>query len=156
MTDIAKVTLERQRWLAVLAHAERGAIEQHAALLAEYSFEWLRAPEIGLTMVRARIGGEGDRFNLGEATVTRCAVRHQPARGAATAGIGYLLGRDPARCAWVARFDALLQVAALHELLEREVIEPLRAATARKRAQQRAHTATSSVRFYALQSELAT
>uniref|UniRef100_UPI0019543B91 phosphonate C-P lyase system protein PhnG n=1 Tax=Klebsiella pneumoniae TaxID=573 RepID=UPI0019543B91 len=34
----------------------------------------LRAPEIGLVMVRGRIGGDGAPFNLGEATVTRAAV----------------------------------------------------------------------------------
>jgi len=106
-------------------------------------------------MVRSRIAGEGDRFNLGEATVTRCAVRHRPARGEATAGVGYVLGRDPARCEWVARFDALLQVGSLHELLQREVIEPLRAATAFANARQWARTASSSVRFYTLQSEIA-
>jgi alpha-D-ribose 1-methylphosphonate 5-triphosphate synthase subunit PhnG len=156
MTDTTKATFERQRWLAALAQAERGALERHAAWLAEYSFEWLRAPEIGLAMVRGRIGGEGDRFNLGEATVTRCAVRHQPARGPATAGVGYVLGRDPARCEWVARFDALLQVTTLSDLLKQEVIEPLRAATASSRAEQWARTASSTVRFYTLQSELAT
>jgi len=47
MTDTAKGSFERQRWLAVLAHAERVALERHAAVLAEYSFELLRAPEIG-------------------------------------------------------------------------------------------------------------
>ena len=84
----------RRRWLAVLAHAKRCALERHAPLLAEYPFEWLRLPEVGLTMVRARVAGHGDRFNLGEATVTRCVVRHQSALGPATAGVGYVLGRD--------------------------------------------------------------
>ncbi|MEE4301615.1 MAG: phosphonate C-P lyase system protein PhnG, partial [Pseudomonadales bacterium] len=38
-------------------------------------YEMLRPAEIGLVMVRGRTGGVGDRFNLGEMTVTRCAVR---------------------------------------------------------------------------------
>ena len=87
----------RRRWLSVLGHAQRSALERHAARIAEYPFEWLRMPEVGLTMMRARIGGQGDRFNLGEATVTRCAVRHRPAAAAAVAGVGYALGRDTQR-----------------------------------------------------------
>jgi alpha-D-ribose 1-methylphosphonate 5-triphosphate synthase subunit PhnG len=145
----------RLRWLSVLAHGQRSALERHAALLAEYPFEWLRMPEVGLTMVRARIAGHGDRFNLGEATVTRCALRHQPTHGAATAGVGYVLGRDPQRCEWVAHFDALLQVPTLHALLMRDVIEALDAGTAKRRAEQWALTASSRVRFFTLQPEVA-
>ncbi len=144
----------RRRWLSVLAHGQRNVLEQHAGLLAEYPFEWLRRPEVGLTMVRGRIGGHGDRFNLGEATVTRCAVRHQPADGPATAGVGYVLGRDAQRCEWVARFDALLQVPALHALLMREVIDAIAAATAKRRVEQWALTASSRVQFYTLQPEV--
>lgn len=140
--------------MAVLAQAERGALERHAALLGEYRFEWLRTPEVGLTMVRARIAGQGDRFNLGEATVTRCAVRHQPAGGPATAGVGYVLGRDLRRAEWVAQFDALLQVPALHELLLRDVIGSLGVATTQRHAEQWARTATSRVRFYTMQPEV--
>lgn len=145
----------RRRWLAVLAHAKRSVLERHAALLVEYPFEWLRMPEVGLTMVRARISGHGDRFNLGEATVTRCAVRHQPARGAATAGVGYVLGRDPQRSEWVARFDALLQVPELRASLMHDVIDVLDAGTAERHAQQWALTASSSVRFFTMQPEAA-
>jgi alpha-D-ribose 1-methylphosphonate 5-triphosphate synthase subunit PhnG len=144
----------RRRWLSVLAHGQRSALERHAVQLAEYPFEWLRQPEVGLTMVRGRIGGHGDRFNLGEATVTRCAVRHQPSFGPATAGVGYVLGRDPQRCAWVAQFDALLQVPALHGLLMRDVIDALDAATAKRRTEQWALTASSRVRFFTLQPEV--
>ena len=39
------------------------------------SFEWLRWPETGAVMVRGRTSGTGAPFNLGEMTVTRCALR---------------------------------------------------------------------------------
>ena len=42
----------------------------------------LRAAETGLVMLRGRIGGDGDPFNLGEATVTRAAVQIRRARWA--------------------------------------------------------------------------
>ena len=67
----------RADWLRVLARAPSAELARLAApVLGEYRFELMRAPEQGLMMVRARIGNTGDRFNLGEATVTRCAVRH--------------------------------------------------------------------------------
>ena len=65
----------RQEWLAVLADADLDDLEESWARLGinpEYFF--LRRPEVGLVMVRARAGATGRRFNLGEATVTRCTV----------------------------------------------------------------------------------
>ena len=145
----------RQRWLAVLAHAPRELLAQHAAALPDGGFSRLRAPEVGLTMVRARIGNSGDRFNVGDATVTRCVVRHRDADGRLAAGVGYVLGRDEARAEWVARLDALLQQPAHHDALMRDVIAPLAAATARRRAAAAALTAQSRVSFDTLASEIA-
>ena len=144
----------RRRWLAVLAHAPRELLERHAAAIADAGFTRLRAPEVGLTMVRARIGNRGDRFNVGDATVTRCVVRHRAADGALAAGVGYVLGRDEARAEWVACFDALLQQPAHHAALMREVIAPLAAETARRRAAAAALTASSRVSFDTLASEI--
>ena len=47
-------------------------------------------PENGLVMLRGRIGGDGAPFNLGEATVTRAAVRLESGE----VGFAYVLGRD--------------------------------------------------------------
>ena len=147
---------QRAEWLRVLA---RGAAEELARLagpvLADYAFEDLRAPEQGLVMVRARIGNSGDRFNLGEATVTRCAVRHRGPDGCMVAGVGHVLGRDTARAERIAQLDALLQMPSLHALLQQTVLEPLRAHTARRESEERARTESSRVRFFALQPEAA-
>lgn len=68
-----------REWIAVLARTPRDALKRalEAALdgaeVPEY--EWLRAPDIELAMVRGRIGGTGDAFNLGETTVTRATLR---------------------------------------------------------------------------------
>jgi len=145
----------RQQWLAVLAHAPRELLERHAAGLADDAFARLRSPEIGLTMVRARIGNQGDRFNVGDATVTRCVVRHRAEDGRLAAGVGYVLGRDEARAEWIARLDALLQQPAHHDALMREVIAPLAAETARRIAATAALTASSRVSFDTLASEIA-
>ncbi|MBW8756531.1 MAG: phosphonate C-P lyase system protein PhnG [Burkholderiales bacterium] len=151
-TDPDPAAGARQCWLAVLAHAPRALLEQHAAALPTTGFTRLRAPEIGLTMVRARIGNQGDRFNLGDATVTRCVVRHVGADGRVAAGVGYVLGRDEARAEWVARLDALLQQPAQHDALMRGVVAPLAAEIARLRVAAAARTASSRVAFDTLAS----
>ncbi len=155
MTNIPSDIESRRDWLAVLAHAPRQALAQHAEGLADDGFEWLREPEIGLAMLRARAGNHGDRFNLGEATLTRCVVRHRSAAGTVTAGVGYVLGRDAERAGWVARIDALLQQPERHDALMRELVDPLRLATQQARAAAAARTAASRVHFFTLQPEAA-
>ncbi len=148
-------TAARRDWLSVLAHAPRAALaERAAASAARQNFDWLREPETGLALVQARIANRGDRFNLGEVTLTRCIARVQ-IEGHATAGVGHVLGRDDERARWVAQLDALLQQPGLQAALMREVIEPLRAARAAQRADAQARHAASRVAFYTLQSELA-
>lgn len=145
----------RQRWLAVLARAPREALQRLAEpALAAHEYRWLRAPETGLVMLRARIGAHGDRFNLAEAPVTRCVARCAAADGGATAGIGYVLGRDTERAAWVARLDALLQQPAHHDTLIAQVIEPLAAARAAADAEDAARLAPSRVRFDTLAADV--
>ncbi|MEI2300872.1 phosphonate C-P lyase system protein PhnG [Ensifer sp. MJa1] len=65
----------------------------------------VRGPETGLVMVRGRIGGGGDPFNLGEATVSRATVRLSTGE----IGHGQLLGTDKERARFAAIFDALSQ-----------------------------------------------
>src|SRR3546814_2959337 len=66
----------RRRWLSVLAKAGLDELEAAWAGLGErLDYEWLRRPEIGMVMVRARAGGTGEQFNLGQMTVTRCALK---------------------------------------------------------------------------------
>ncbi len=67
--------------------------------------ENLREPENGLVMVRGRIGGDGAPFNLGEATVSRAAVRI----ASGEVGFGYTLGRDAEKARMIALCDAMVQ-----------------------------------------------
>ncbi|WP_420391511.1 phosphonate C-P lyase system protein PhnG [Acuticoccus sp.] len=67
--------------------------------------EVVRGPEVGLVMVRGRIGGGGAPFNAGEATMTRCVVRLSTGE----VGFGHVLGRDGERARHVALLDALGQ-----------------------------------------------
>ncbi len=65
----------------------------------------VRGPETGLVMVRGRIGGGGDPFNLGEATVSRATIRLSTGE----IGHGQMLGTDRQRARLAAIFDALSQ-----------------------------------------------
>ncbi|GAU83043.1 phosphonate C-P lyase system protein PhnG [Bosea sp. BIWAKO-01] len=99
-------TTPRQQWLAILARASRTEIESLASGLGALpDHDVLKAPETGTVMVEGRAGGAGRRFNLGEATVTRCVVR----LGDGTMGFSYALGRDGRKARLAAVIDGLLQ-----------------------------------------------
>lgn len=65
----------------------------------------LRGPEIGLVMLRGRIGASGNAFNCGEATVTRCSVKLT----SGAEGHSYILGRNGEHAKRAAICDAIFQ-----------------------------------------------
>lgn len=106
----------------------------------------LRPTETGLAQLRARAGGTGAPFNLGEVTVTRAAVRLD---GGAT-GFGWRLGRMTRAAELAALLDALLQDPVDGPGLARRVIDPIAEDIAR-RAEARARvTAATRVDFATL------
>jgi alpha-D-ribose 1-methylphosphonate 5-triphosphate synthase subunit PhnG len=136
----------RRRWLAVLARAGRDELERAAAALSPAAHsEPVRKPESGMVMLRGRVGGTGDAFNLGEASVTRCALRV-----GAHLGVGYTLGRDRRKAELVALFDALLQDEVRRPALLREVVEPLARAQAEAREARSREMAASKVEFFTM------
>lgn len=119
MTD----TTARQHWMSVLARARLEALEAYyAGLPSAPEFQLLRPAEIGLAMVRGRMGGSGTPFSFSEMTMSRCVV--QTARG--TRGFGYVAGRSRRHAELAALFDALLQEDG--ERHQAALIEPLHAA----------------------------
>jgi alpha-D-ribose 1-methylphosphonate 5-triphosphate synthase subunit PhnG len=108
----------RQAWMQLLSRAPLDILEPALAVLAGPQPQWLRPPETGLIMTQGRVGGTGARFNLGEVTVTRCALRTDPAVVACNAvGVAYVLGRSHRHAELAATADALLQDPACRELL---------------------------------------
>jgi len=106
----------------------------------------LRAPENGLVMVRGRIGGDGAPFNLGEATVSRAAVR----LASGEVGFGYALGRDLAKARMIALCDAMMQSHGHADAVEAKVLAPLRAAMLERRSRKSAEAAATRVDFYTM------
>jgi alpha-D-ribose 1-methylphosphonate 5-triphosphate synthase subunit PhnG len=143
----------RQAWMALLARAPRGLLEAALAVHAHADVRWLRRPETGLMMVQGRVGGTGERFNLGEITVTRCALRSASQGVDAPVGVSYVLGRHQRQCELAAVADALLQDPAQHEALQASLLAPVRAHLAREAAQRQAGVAATTVEFFTLARE---
>jgi alpha-D-ribose 1-methylphosphonate 5-triphosphate synthase subunit PhnG len=137
---------QRQAAMAVLAHSDATEIARHLGALALPPYENLREPENGLVMVRGRIGGDGAPFNLGEATVSRAAVRLSTGE----VGFGYTLGRDRQKARMIALCDALVQSNEFADAVETKVLAPLRAAIVSERNRKAAETAATRVDFYTL------
>jgi alpha-D-ribose 1-methylphosphonate 5-triphosphate synthase subunit PhnG len=136
----------RKAAMSVLAHSETAEIAGRLDALALPVHEELREPENGLVMLRGRVGGDGAPFNLGEATVSRAAVRLSTGE----VGFGYTLGRDRRKAKLIALCDAMVQSDELAAPVETEVIAPLRTAMIAKRSRRAAETAATRVDFYTL------
>jgi alpha-D-ribose 1-methylphosphonate 5-triphosphate synthase subunit PhnG len=136
----------RRAAMAVLAHSDAAEIASRLEAMAVPVYENLREPENGLVMVRGRIGGDGAPFNLGEATVSRAAVRLSTGE----VGFGYTLGRDRQKARMIALCDALVQSDEFADAVESGVIAPLRIQMISERNRTAAETAATRVDFYTL------
>lgn len=145
-------TAARRRWLSVLAKAKLEELEAAWQGLGESpAYEWLRRPEVGMVMVRGRAGGTGGQFNLGQMTVTRCALKLASGEAASqNVGVGYVQGRSKRHAELAAVFDALLQDAVLRPALEGGVIARLERAQAQRRGERSRKAATTKVNFFTL------
>lgn len=136
----------RQAWLAVLVEATRDELAPLEALGHTAGIAVLRPAEIGLVMVRGRVGGGGAAFNLGEATVARAAVTLPTGE----TGIGHVLGRDKDKARLVAIGDALLQSPATHATVEATILAPIAARLAEDKRAARAKAQATKVDFFTM------
>lgn len=134
---------DRQTWMGLLARAVPASV---CLLLPELpSHGLLRGPEVGAVMVRGRIGGTGQPFNLGEMTVTRCTVR----LSCGTVGHDHVQRRDKPHAIRVAVLDALLQTERA-EAMKLQVLVPLAEAEATARQLRASKAAATKVEFFTL------
>jgi alpha-D-ribose 1-methylphosphonate 5-triphosphate synthase subunit PhnG len=137
----------RQRWMGILAKAGLEHLETvWSDLKPSPRYIFLRQPEIGLTMVQARAGNTGQKFNLGEITVTRCAIQLEDGQH----GFGYVAGRNPRHAELCAVFDALMKDKNLRRKLEQQLIEPLAKKQSEKRRAVLARTSPTKVDFFTM------
>jgi len=146
MKDMADPDAPRKAWMSLMARAPEGRV---SALLDRAAprpaFTWLRAPEVGSAMVRGRAGGTGAPFNLGEMTVTRCALTLDSGE----TGHAYVQGRRKADAEAAALVDALMQTDAAGDL-HSKVLDPLEAEATARTSTRAAKAAATKVDFFTM------
>ncbi len=134
-----------------MAKASTADIERAYEALADTlsdapAHQLVRPPETGLVMVRGRAGGDGGAFNLGEMTMTRCAVRLPSGE----LGVSNVAGRSARHAEIAAVCDALLQTGRYADAVARFVVEPLAAAQVKARGQRHMDAEKTRVDFLTL------
>jgi alpha-D-ribose 1-methylphosphonate 5-triphosphate synthase subunit PhnG len=147
--DLAPEHEARRRWMSVLAKASAAELEQAIASVRDKlgelpAYRLIRRPEVGMTMVRARAGGTGRAFNLGEMTMTRCTLRTDDD----LVGTSYVAGRSQRHAELAALFDALLQDATRQAQVMALVIDPLARAQDLRRNRRVERSAPTRVDFF--------
>lgn len=138
---------ERQAWMGLLAKTPKAAMEATwDDLVDKPDYALLRAPETGMVMVRARAGGEGGQFNLGEMSVTRCVVRMANGR----MGQSYVAGRDHRHAELAALFDALMQDPMRRADVQRELLDPVAEQREAERQEKARKVAATKVDFFTM------
>jgi len=140
------VKARRKSAMSVLAHSDAADIAKYLGAIDLPDHRDLREGENGLVMVRGRIGGDGAPFNLGEATVSRAAVR----LATGEVGFGYTLGRDLEKARMIALCDAMMQSREYAGAVEANVLAPLRSLMLASRDRRSAEAAATRVEFYTM------
>ena len=112
---------KRKSWMSLLATSNKNDLlnlwEQKKINIR---YEWLRTPEIGSIMAQGRMGVTGDKFNIGEVTITRCSLK----LNCGTVGHSYVQGRSKKKAEISALCDALMQTEMSNEI-NKSIIIPL-------------------------------
>lgn len=137
----------RQRAHALIAKSPAEAVRSAFDLMENLpEVERLRPSEVGLVLVRGRVGGEGDKFNLGELPVARAALRIPEG----PVGVGYVAGRNRDHAELAALADAMVQVDAWRDRLEAGVLAPLAAGLAERKTSTGRKAAATKVDFFTM------
>lgn len=146
MRDNIDVKERRKTWMGLLARApEQRLAELLTDCGARLEFDWLRRPETGSVMVRGRAGGTGSPFNLGEVTVTRCALR----LGSGVVGHAYVQGRSRDHAEAAAIVDALMQTEK-SDAVQEGVLDHLAREEDQRRSKRAAKAAATKVEFFTM------
>lgn len=136
----------RKDWMSLLAKSPPARLAAlFEAVGGKPGFAWLRPPEIGGVMLRGRMGGTGAPFNLGEMTVTRCALKLDTGE----VGHAYVQGRDKAHAKRAALVDALMQTDRA-EALRASILTPLETGMEEAKRARAAKAAATRVDFFTM------
>ncbi|MFG6178577.1 phosphonate C-P lyase system protein PhnG [Halomonas sp. THAF12] len=136
---------QRQRLLAL---TPRERLEEGWAELAlPVTHRCVRGPETGMAMVRGRMGGTGNAFNLGEMTLSRASVTLDDG---ATLGHGWVAGRDHRHAELIALVDACAHRPEWAERIDAELMAPLARELDAAREQASRAAAATRVDFFTM------
>ncbi len=145
-----KNEMPRQRWMRALALGDEKALEEalrHYQSLPIYTY--LRKPETGMLMLEGKAGSTGQRFNVGEMLITRCAIALEY-ETATLEGHAYIIGNKPRHAAMAAVLDALMQCERFNKDLEVRLVAPILEKHAQKQKNKAAQTAATKVDFFTM------
>jgi alpha-D-ribose 1-methylphosphonate 5-triphosphate synthase subunit PhnG len=147
-----QINSHRQRWMALLARAPLEYLEARLEPYLQLPFIILKAPQTGLIMAQGRIGGTGDRFNLGEVSATKCVLQleisSQSSQEIPKMGVAYVLGGNQ-RHAFLAAFaDALLQEPDYFDELNHKLLQDLESLLGEQQQTRLNRTLSTKVDFF--------
>ncbi len=146
MSNLDPASAARQSRMGLLAKSEPTRLATLMSALPDLpDHTWLRTPEVGAVMVRGRMGGTGAPFNLGEMSVTRCALTLPTGE----VGHAYVQGRDKDHATRAALIDALMQTTRAEEV-RATVLTPLTTESASAKEARAAKAAATKVEFFTM------
>jgi alpha-D-ribose 1-methylphosphonate 5-triphosphate synthase subunit PhnG len=111
----------------------------------------VRGPETGMAMVRGRMGGSGNLFNLGEMTLTRVSVAlDDDTPGGGALGHGWVAGRECEHAELIALIDACARQQRWARHIDSELIKPLSQTLAAEHAENSREAAATRVDFFTM------
>jgi len=138
---------ERQAWMRLLANARP---DELSGLFDQFTdkpdYQHLRAPENGLVMVRGRMGGTGNPFNMGEMTVARCCVRTAEGH----VGFSWVAGRNRDHAGQAALCDAMMQDTDRRDAVQEKILNPLEQSEILRKAARNSVIAATKVDFFTM------
>ncbi|SHN61572.1 phosphonate C-P lyase system protein PhnG [Desulfovibrio litoralis] len=140
----------RQKWMATLSCAELQDLEDAISLLPNtLSYHYLKAPEAGLIMLKAKTGDKSHTFNMGELLVTRCIVSLTWEQQSTT-GYAFIKGDSQRHAELAAVYDALMQIESFNKILSTKLISPLNLKQKNKKQQMTKEIAETKVDFFTM------
>lgn len=135
---------QRHRVLALTPYARLLSVWQTLGIHTGH--RCVRGPETGMAMVRGRMGGSGNAFNLGEMTLTRASVVLEDG----SLGHGWVAGRNKPQAELIALIDACARQQAWARRIDSELVEPLAEALEEERQQASQAAAATRVDFFTM------
>ncbi|WP_211263087.1 phosphonate C-P lyase system protein PhnG [Vibrio nereis] len=137
---------ERKAWMKELSLAPpEQLLKLWDAFSNKPTYKHLRATESGLVQVRGRLGNTGDKFNMGDMTITRASVVLDNGLN----GFSYIQGRNKQHAEISAAIDALMQ-SDLAPTINELILTPLNQARLDRQRAATRETLKTKVDFFTL------